>query len=241
MICTYFVGLRSSIHDLLISYLYQIYSSIKRYVYIQNTFVSWSERFHFLSLRPSDLSRTEHPWTSWLAFIAHVAVSYAFTHEVASPPDWIRPSRYWENIWSWIWYLIKKWLYRLELDYTYTYTKRAAWSDFCMKNVTIVKSTDLMKNVDRQRSNIEYVCKQKDYDGDYIYIYFFKEEIFWFERGCFLCTRMQFGRMPIEETMTLSFSSVIWTSGLHSVLFQCLDKVTVSLCWMPMLGGKTYH
>ena len=38
----------------------------------------------------------------------------------------------------------------------------------------------------------------------------------------------------IEETMTLIF--------FRSLLsFQRLDKVIVSPCWMPMLGGKTDH
>ena len=56
---------------------------------------------------------------------------------------------------------------RLHID-VYT-SKRAARSDFCIKNVTIAKSTEV-RHVDRQISNIEYVCKQKVYDGDYIYI-----------------------------------------------------------------------
>lgn len=77
---------------LLTSYLY---SPIKRYLSTEHMCVLICTPFHFLALGPSDLSRTKHPSTSWL-------------DEAASPPDWIRPSRYGDNISSWICFLIWK-------------------------------------------------------------------------------------------------------------------------------------
>lgn len=96
-----------------------------------------------------------------------------------------------------------------------------------------------MRHVDRKISNIEYVRKQKEYDGDYIYN---KVMAFLRGRGDILIWKGMFSlhkdeiwlHACVEETMTLIFFHLFCLSN-------GLDKVIVSLCWMPMLGGKTDH
>lgn len=71
-----------------------IYSPIKRYLSTEHMCVLICTPFHFLALRPSDLSRTKHPSTSW------------WSREPARLDS--RSRRYGDNISSWICFLIWK-------------------------------------------------------------------------------------------------------------------------------------
>ena len=121
------------------------------------------------------------------------------------------------------------------------YTKRAAWIHFCMKKCDNCEKH--RPNEIRWQKNQQYwVRSQTKGVRWWLYIYITRswhfweeEEIFWFERGCFLCTRMKFGCMPVWRKLWRWFFFHLFC------LSNGLDKVIVSLCWMPMLGGKTDH